>query len=234
MRLLYTGTRKTLWTPPPGVWLEWEPLLEIAHLPLPPWLAQTIAQEAAGLVFYSAHAVDAARALLHLLPKATPFWVVGRKCAQPLRTMGFAHVLEPPESGQNFEGLVGAMRQHPELPSTLVVLGLDEAPRPLGQALGDRDVVVQDIPAYKSVVRTSFPVAHIHKTPPDWVLLTSPRGAQAWAAMCGELPLQVGSIGPTTSKACEQLGLEVRHQASVPDVGVLCEEIVRGQDNMGC
>jgi uroporphyrinogen-III synthase len=97
-----------------------------------------------------------------------------------------------------------------------------EFPRPVGRALfvgaeGARAVIVDELqadfrPVYRTVERASA------QPPPDGelVLLASPSAARAWAKVPAELP--VITIGPQTTAAAREAGLDVVAEARAQNV----------------
>ncbi len=130
-------------------------------------------------------------------------------------------------------GTAAALRAHglePDLvPAVSTQEGLlEELPRPAGYvlfagAVGARTLLVEQlnadfIPLYRirELQPESFPEA-------DLVVLASPSAARAYAALGRTMP--VVSIGPETSRAAEEAGLQVAAVASAHDLAGLVDAV---------
>jgi uroporphyrinogen-III synthase len=158
------------------------------------------------LVLTSRHGVDALHARLDgSLPKVA---VVGPGTAEALRAHGIEPDLVAEISTQ--EGLVAAF---PPEPGRVLFAGADDA----------RDVLVRELGAeFVSLYHTvalrpePFPDA-------DLVVLASASAARAFAALVISAP--VVSIGPVTSAAAREAGLDVVAEAETHDVEGLAEAV---------
>ena len=169
------------------------PLIAIERIDGPPLRLD----DADWVVLTSRHGVDALFARLEgKLPKVA---VVGPGTAEALRAHGHEPDLVASVSTQ--EGLVA---DFPEEHGRLVFAGAEDA----------RDVIVgelgaQFVPLYRTVpLRPELPDA-------DLVVVASASAARAYAALGGGAP--VVSIGPVTSAAARESGLEVVAEAETYD-----------------
>jgi uroporphyrinogen-III synthase len=102
---------------------------------------------------------------------------------------------------------------------------LAELPRPVGRALfagaeGARRLLVDKLPAdFRAVYRT----IELDPSPPvgDLVLLASPSAAEAWAKLGSAVPTI--TIGPQTTAAALEAGLNVVAEAATQDVAGLVD-----------
>jgi len=177
------------------------PLIAIERLDGPPLRLDG----ADWLVLTSRHGVDVLFARLDgELPRVA---VIGPGTAEALRAHGVEPDLVPDVSTQ--EGLVAAF---PADPGRVVFAGAEDA----------RDVLVRDlgaafVPLYRTVaLAPDFPDA-------DLVVLASASAARAFAARGIAAP--VVSIGPVTSAAARDAGLEVVAEAETHDVDGLAQAV---------
>jgi uroporphyrinogen III methyltransferase/synthase len=157
------------------------------------------------LVLTSRHGVDALFARVDgLLPKTA---VVGPGTADALRAHGIEPDLIAEVSTQ--EGLVA---DFPPDPGRVVFAGAEDARDVLVRELG-----AQFIALYRTVaLRPDFPDA-------DLVVLASASAAHAFAALGLSAP--VVSIGPVTSAAAREAGLDVVAEAETHDVDGLARAV---------
>ena len=167
------------------------------------------------LCLTSRHGVAAlyARGFTGALP---PVAVVGPGTAEALRAQGVEPDVVAGLSTQ--EGLAAAI------------------PRPAGRVLfagaeGARDVLARElgadvVPLYRAVELrpAAFPEAEL-------VVLASASAARAFAALGGALP--VVSIGPVTSAAARELGLDVAEEAVSHDLDGLTEAVKLAASRIG-
>jgi len=167
------------------------------------------------LCLTSRHGVAAlyARGFTGALP---PVAVVGPGTAEALRAQGVEPDVVAGLSTQ--EGLAAAV------------------PRPAGRVLfagaeGARDVLARElgadvVPLYRTVELrpAAFPEAEL-------VVLASASAARAFAALGGALP--VVSIGPVTSAAARELGLDVAEEAVSHDLDGLTEAVKLAASRIG-
>jgi uroporphyrinogen III methyltransferase/synthase len=157
------------------------------------------------LVLTSRHGVDALFARLDGgLPRVA---VVGPGTAEALRTHGVEPDLVAEVSTQ--EGLVAAF---PPEPGRVVFAGAEDA----------RDIIVRElgaefVPLYRTVALAS------ELPDVDLVVLASASAARVYAALGGGTP--VVSIGPVTSAAARDAGLEVVAEAETHDVDGLARAV---------
>lgn len=111
------------------------------------------------------------------------------------------------------------------VPRTSTQEGLvEEFPRPVGRALfvgaeGARDVIASELPAE---VRAVYRTRKLRPDPlpeGDVALLASPSAAEAFAELAAGIP--VVTIGPQTTKAALDVGLNVISRAETPDTNAL-------------
>jgi uroporphyrinogen-III synthase len=97
-----------------------------------------------------------------------------------------------------------------------------EFPRPVGRALfvgaeGARTLLPEQLPAdFRAVYRTVELTPGEEPPQAELVLLTSPSAARVWARTRSDLP--VITIGPQTSAAAREAGLDVAAEARTQDV----------------
>ncbi|MBD0291292.1 MAG: uroporphyrinogen-III synthase [Thermoleophilia bacterium] len=171
------------------------PLVAVEAIPGPPiradaydWLALT-----------SRNAVELL--LRRLEGGLPPVAVVGPGTAQALRKHGFEPALVAQPSTQ--EGLLAAL------------------PRPAGRILfagarGARDLLVRELGADFVPLYASVPVRPEAFPPSDLVALASGTAARSFASLA--IPLPCVSLGPTTSRAARECGLDVLAEAETHDL----------------
>lgn len=159
---------------------------------------------------------------------------VGPKTAEKLACFGIRPDLLP--CGYHAEGLVEAFGR-------IVVSGMralypkgDRAGDALAQGLGKLGMEVSAPVSYRSVTPESIPgevLDALEERRINCVTFTSSSAVANLAAVVGENHLihllkgvEVASIGPVTSAACRDLGLQVNVEPRVPTVEALTEAIV--------
>jgi uroporphyrinogen-III synthase len=157
------------------------------------------------LVLTSRHGVDALFGRLGGgLPRVA---VVGPGTAEALRAHGVEPDLVAPVSTQ--EGLLAAF---PPGPGRVVFAGAEDSRDLIVRVLG-----AEFVPLYRTVaLRPHFPDA-------DLVVLASASAARAYAALGGDSP--VVSIGPVTSAAVREAGLDLVAEAGTHDVEGLAQAV---------
>lgn len=144
-----------------------------------------------------------------LNPARHHLWAVGDHTAQILEEALQTKVRSP--ILQDFEGLKALLKKQAE-PLPLVALGLLGQPRDLSFLATAWDVSFTEIPIYESAPNNMCSLIQAFDlAPPDWLTLTSSRGALAILQSLGKSRLQstrLATIGPPTAKTLEEFGLK--------------------------
>jgi uroporphyrinogen-III synthase len=210
LHILYTGLRAP--APQAGMRITHAPLLRSVARPIDPDpLNALLAASPCAIITFSPRSAQAIAALaLTPGPYAHIGWAVGQRSAQALHTAlpWLTAVHTPDDDTQHFEGLCAALQAAhatKALPKTLIALALEDSPRDLATALAHLpDITVHTVEVYATEPAPSPAL------PPDadWIVLTSPRGAQALHAQLGPArpTAKLAAIGPTTAAALTALG----------------------------
>jgi uroporphyrinogen-III synthase len=186
------------------------------------------------LIFTSGAGVDAVPAAALPIGRPTPrLAAVGAATAEALRKRGATSVWQPAAAN-------GASLAH-ELPAArgarALMLRSDLADPATAQALAARGIVVEDVIAYRTIPRGEPAPeirAALRQGDLDAILLASPSAVHGLVASCGRDPALYGrvalvSMGPTTSRAIEALGLSVAAQAERPSTDALVAALIDHQ-----
>jgi uroporphyrinogen-III synthase len=117
----------------------------------------------------------------------------------------------------------------------VLLLRSDLADPATADALRARGAAVEDVAAYRTVPRgepTPDLLARLRAGQIDAITLASPSAAQGLVNCCGAEPATYArtalvSIGPTTTRAVEALGLAVAAQAERPGIEGLVEALIK-------
>lgn len=204
----------TLSSPPPelshpGLRLVHVPFLRIKHLrnAVDPGRLE----RCGSVIVTSANAIPGLAPHIQRLAHL-PFYAVGAATATALRTVGAASVTTPPEA--TGRALVQLLQAQPPAPDVLF---------PRGTRGGETVLAYLDgagLPYYSPVVYRSEPrsageiTAELPQNNLSAVVLGSPSAADVWREVAPQVPeLRLCTIGPTTSAACHEHGLQVWLQA---------------------
>ncbi len=212
-----TDPATILWTlssPPPELP---HPALRLVHLPFLRIEHLRDAVDPRRLARCGSVIVTSANAIPGLAPNIRrlahlPFYAVGAATATALRTVGATSVMTPAEA--TGRALVQLLQAQPPAPDVLFPRGSRGGETVLDYLNGAA------LPYYSPVVYHSEPrsaseiTAELPQGDLSAVVLGSPSAADVWRAVAPQVPeLHVCTIGPTTSAACNEHGLQVWLQA---------------------
>ncbi len=184
------------------------------------------------LIFASRHAINSVEKLHLDMRRLTHCYCVGEKTrAHAITTLGIAPelVLTPDAGMQNYRGLITLLKTR-RITTPLIIPSLKGTHRPFLADLGLEPEAILQFDAYSTDptpdleyrLGAKFKSHHI-----DFIAFSSPKAVRIYAPVVkhhSHSPA-LASIGPTTSKAMEEANLKSVHEASVPDLHTLFEEL---------
>jgi uroporphyrinogen-III synthase len=228
-RIAYTGTRAPDFD---------DTLCELLHLPMlesepvefNPSIIAELLKEKVQVVFFSSKGVSAVASSpleQHLKSRDVEIWAVGTKTAEFIE--GALDVQARVPGRQDFEG-IRAELDHADT-RKIVVFGLEDSPRALGDALAER--IVHEFPVYRTFPRLYPSLGErLEDFQPQWIAFTSPRGLDAFASQADQFDFpwreaKMAAIGPTTGEALREHGLEPSVQLEEPGRNRLIRRILK-------
>lgn len=232
IRILDTGTAQAEEIPT-GLEVHHQPALVRRPLDFAESAVRQRLQSEHHLVFYSRFAVEivASRKVI-VDPAAHRFWAVGRRTAQCIEANFEAPAHWP--AVEQFTGLLDSLREVDEkLP--IIAFGLAGVERDLSPIAGEWGVDFVEIPVYESGPTPPSELQRaFRRFAPQWLVITSSRGARSVVDALGGPPLRdlrrrgrlkIAAIGESTALTLRQLGLGVDVIPDVPGRKNMLDEI---------
>ncbi|WP_158542335.1 uroporphyrinogen-III synthase [Lujinxingia litoralis] len=181
------------------------------------------------LIFYSAHAVES---VLHqglLTPEEARehhLIAVGPLTAQVLANAFHVPVSVPER--HYFESLIELLQRCE--PRDVLAMGLKDKTRDLSPVTSAWGVAFHEVPVYETEPNCAALARALAELAPDWVTVTSSRGAEALRQALPEQPARlprIAAIGPRTAERLAELQLPADLIAPSPDRTLLIEAILQ-------
>lgn len=153
---------------------------------------------------------------------ARPAYAVGPRTAGILRDAGFEPVGEESGTGEELAAVVIATYVA-ELP--LLFLAGDRRRDAIPEALAGAGTPLEELTVYRT---TPVDLGELDVTP-EWVVLFSPSGVEAWSGLGSRPDVRYAAIGETTATALSDAGFEVGAVAAHPTPASLVDAIMRAQ-----